>query len=77
MASVFAWLDTDDEQQRMRVLIDLFKDEGTVDELGIGTIRDAFSSALFPGTSNLLRYLGDHAAELSGLQINLSPGGHL
>ncbi|MEV0802455.1 DUF6361 family protein [Kribbella sp. NPDC050281] len=61
MASVFAWLDTDDEQQhRMRVLIDLFKEEGTVDELGIGTIRDAFSNALFPGTSILhtrCRYL--------------------
>jgi hypothetical protein len=61
MASVFAWLDTDDEQQQqMRILIDLFKDEGTVDELGIGMIRDAFSNALFPGTSILhtrCRYL--------------------
>src|SRR5699024_10155982 len=41
-------------------LVDLFKEEGTVDELGIGTIRDVFSDALAPGTSVLhtrLRYV--------------------
>ena len=52
MASVFAWLDGDDaEQQKMRQLLELFKDESTVDELGIGTIRDTIANKLFPGTS--------------------------
>ena len=52
MASVFAWLDSDDtQQQKMRQLLELFKDESTVDELGIGTIRDTIANELFPGTS--------------------------
>jgi len=60
MASTFGWLDTD-ESQRKKVLelVQLFKDEGTVDELGIGSIRDTIANALFPGTSVLhtrLRY---------------------
>lgn len=44
----------------MLEVIDLFKEEGTVDELGIGSIRDAIADALFPGTSVLhtrLRYV--------------------
>jgi hypothetical protein len=61
VASVFAWLDSDDtQQQKMRQLIELFKDESTVDELGIGTIRDTIANELFPGTSVLqtrVRYL--------------------
>ena len=52
MASTFAWLDHSEEQRR-RVLdvVALFKEKTTVDELGIGTVRDAFSDLLFPGTS--------------------------
>lgn len=41
-------------------VVDLFKEEGTVDELGIGSIRNALAVALFPGTSVLqtrLRYV--------------------
>ena len=30
-----------------------FEDSSTVDELGIGSVRDTFSNALFPGTSTL------------------------
>lgn len=44
----------------MLEVIDLFKEAGTVDELGIGSIRDALSDAMFPGTSVLhtrLRYV--------------------
>lgn len=44
----------------MLEVVDLFKEEGTVDELGIGSIRDAFADSLFPGTSVLqtrLRYI--------------------
>ncbi len=29
----------------------MFSDKGTVDDLGIGTIRDAINNRLFPGTS--------------------------
>ena len=61
MASVFGWLDTDSEQRRkMLEVVELFKEEGTVDELGIGSIRDALADSLFPGTSVLhtrLRYV--------------------
>jgi hypothetical protein len=55
MPSVFAWLDHSEEQRR-RVLdvIDLFKEQGIADELGVGTIRDAIADILFPGTSNLM-----------------------
>ncbi len=34
-------------------VVDLFREKGTVDELGLGTIRDAFADRLFPGTSTL------------------------
>jgi hypothetical protein len=61
MASSFGWLDADDEQRRkMLEIVDLFKEEGTLDELGIGSIRDALADLLFPGTSTLhtrLRYV--------------------
>ena len=46
MPSAFGWLDTDNEQRRkMLEMVDLFKEEGTVDELGIGSIRDALADA--------------------------------
>lgn len=61
MPSAFGWLDTDAEQRRkMLEVVDLFKEEGTVDELGIGSIRDALANSMFPGTSVLhtrLRYV--------------------
>lgn len=44
----------------MRQILELFKDDSTVDELGIGTIRDAIANEFFPGTSVLqtrVRYL--------------------
>ncbi|MDP8927681.1 MAG: DUF6361 family protein [Actinomycetota bacterium] len=38
--SVFAWLDhSEQERRRMLELVGLFREQGTVDELGIGTIR--------------------------------------
>lgn len=61
MSSRFGWVDQDDRQRRaMLSVVELFKDDGTVDELGVGSIRDAVADALFPGTSVLLtraRYL--------------------
>lgn len=44
----------------MLEVIDLFRDKGTLDELGFGSIRDAFSDHFFPGLSTLhtrARYL--------------------
>jgi hypothetical protein len=59
--SVFAWLDYDEaERRRMQEAIELFRESDTIDELGIGSVRDAFSNLLFPGTSVLqtrARYL--------------------
>ena len=55
VVSRFGWLDTDDAQRRaMLSVVELFKDEGTVDEIGIGAVRDSISDRLFPGTSVLL-----------------------
>lgn len=50
----FGWLDGDDSQRSaMLEVVKLFEDPSTVDELGIGSVRDTFSNALFPGTSTL------------------------
>ncbi|MPY12096.1 DUF6361 family protein [Arthrobacter bussei] len=61
MASTFAWLAVDAEQRRrMMEAVELFRDQGTIDDLGIGAIRDGISDTLFPGTSTLhtrLRYV--------------------
>ncbi|MEX5296102.1 DUF6361 family protein [Kocuria sp. CPCC 205268] len=61
MTSFLSWLDTDSSQrdQAMAVL-DAFRDRTTVDELGVGSIRDAITQQLFPGSSVLhtrARYL--------------------
>lgn len=61
MASLLSWLDySSTDRDEIDRLLDAFRDKGTIDELGIGTIRDTFSEALFPGTSTLhtrARYL--------------------
>lgn len=52
--SSFGWLDGDDSQRNaMLEVVKLFDDISTVDELGIGSVRDTFSNAMFPGTSTL------------------------
>src|SRR5215831_9107530 len=52
MTSTFAWLDHSEEQRRQILdVIELFREKNTIDELGLGTIRDAFADLLFPGTS--------------------------
>ena len=54
MTSVIGWLDHSEEQQRrMREVIDLFSETDSRDELGIGAVRDAFSDLLFPGLSTI------------------------
>lgn len=48
------WLDSSSAaRQRTMEIIKLFEEKGTVDEIGIGTVRDAISDVLFPGTSTL------------------------
>lgn len=52
MVSTFTWLDhSDTERQRFLEAIDRFKETETRDELGLGSIRDAFADLFFPGTS--------------------------
>jgi hypothetical protein len=54
MASRLAWLDYSEAQrQRMMEIVGLFRERFTVDDLGLGVVRDTFSDALFPGTSTL------------------------
>src|SRR4051812_19238555 len=54
MASTFAWLDHSDSDRRtMLEAISQFRERDTLDEIGIGSIRDAFANLLFPGTSVL------------------------
>src|SRR3954464_2212072 len=50
----FTWLDySEHERQQAMEVIDLFREEDTRDELGLGTIRDPLSDLLFPGTSTI------------------------
>lgn len=56
MTSAFAWLDFDEPaRQRMREIVGMLRESGSIDELGLGRIRDSFSERLFPGTSVLWR----------------------
>src|SRR5688572_28934341 len=49
-----SWLDgTSASRRRALEVIKLFQEKGTVDEIGIGSIRDALADTLFPGTSVL------------------------
>ena len=61
MVVTLTWLDlTATDRDRMRQVLDLFKEQGTIDEMGLGRLRDALSDALFPGTSTIqtrLRYV--------------------
>lgn len=54
MASFIAWLDYSEHERRKALeVIDLFKETGTLDEMGVGTVRDVFADLLFPGTSTI------------------------
>jgi len=61
MTSAFAWLDhSESDRQKALEIVDLFREQGTRDELGIGTVRDALADSLFPGVSTIqtrARYL--------------------
>ena len=54
MASTLTWLDYSERDRRRALeVIDLFRETGTVDELGLAGIRDSFSDLFFPGTSTI------------------------
>lgn len=59
-ASAFGWLDLDAAaSERAATLIRAFEEPGTLDPIGLGAVRDAFSNLLAPGTSTIqtrLRY---------------------
>lgn len=61
MPTPLSWLDSSSASRRKAMeVIKLFEEKGTVDEIGIGSVRDALSDSLFPGTSVLhtrARYL--------------------
>jgi len=53
MTSV-GWIDFSSEHRdKVRMVLDLLKKKGVLDELGIGGIRDTFSDQLFPGISTI------------------------
>ena len=48
------WIDfSKEDQQKALDVINLLSEQGAVDELGIGIIRDAFANYFFPGTSTI------------------------
>ena len=54
MLSTFSWLDySEKDRQRAQTVIDSLREHDTRDELGIGTVRDALSDLLFPGTTTI------------------------
>jgi len=54
MTSNFGWVDfASENREKMMDVVNLFREKDTVDELGIGTIRDAFADYFFPGTSTI------------------------
>jgi hypothetical protein len=54
MPSTISWLDYSERDRRRAVeVIRLFEEKGTVDELGVGSVRDAFADIMFPGLSTI------------------------
>ncbi len=61
MQATLTWLDlTASDRDKMRRVLDLFNESGTIDEMGLGSLQIMLSDTLFPGTSytqTRLRYL--------------------
>lgn len=48
------WIDfSKEDREKVLDVINLLQEQGAVDELGIGQIRDAFANRFFPGTSTV------------------------
>ena len=61
MPSTLTWVDHDaTARERSLRILSLFQEKESRDELGLGSVRDAFADRLFPGTSTIqtrLRYM--------------------
>lgn len=54
MASHLSWIDfSENDRRTMLNIISMFSGKETLDELGIGSVRDAFADRFFPGTSTI------------------------
>ena len=54
MPSHLSWVDfAEDDRRRMLDVISALSDRDTVDELGLGTVRNAFADRFVPGTSTI------------------------
>jgi len=52
--SALGWIDfSSDERAKVKQVLAALNEPGTLDELGIGQIRDAFANRLFPGMSTI------------------------
>jgi len=52
--SQLGWIDfSPAHRNKVMLVMDLFKEQGVIDELGLGTIRDTISDLIFPGTSTI------------------------
>lgn len=51
----FGWIDfSDTDRQKVMKVIELLQPDGTVDELGVGIIRNALSETMFPGITTIM-----------------------
>jgi len=51
---LLGWIDfSEKEREKVLDVVNLLTEEGAVDELGIGIIRDCFANLFFPGTSTI------------------------
>jgi hypothetical protein len=76
MMSAFVWLDYSERERReMLDIVDLFREHDKRDELGVGSVRDAFADMLFPGTSTIMTRDHDTSAVLSSRPLGLSEAG--
>lgn len=54
MLSTFAWLDHSGSDRRKALdIVDLFREQDTRDEFGIGTVRDAVADSLLAGVRTI------------------------
>ena len=59
MQPTLTWIDlTASDRDKMRRVLDLFNEQGTLDEMGLGSLRDTVSDALFPGRRTSRRGYG-------------------
>jgi len=53
--SDLGWIDfSETDKQKVMTVIELLKPDGTVDELGVGVIRNSLSDAIFPGITTIM-----------------------